>query len=360
MYYLVLIVLLLFSSIEVLSGRRSERWFNVSYLLMTFMATFRYGQMNDYFNYYMNYEHPEVYELIDPLFGILISAFKLFHIGYPVFIAFLSFTCMLLSYRFFYKSCGYSCISLLMFYSYTFMMCPMSSIRQGICLALLMYMFPLLVEKKNKLFYLGVVVGCFIHLSFIVVLVLPMMIKLNIYNKKYIIYVVGILTAFAFLGISVAAFLPIDRITAYEEGDSSSTLIRMGLRVLVISPLLLFNPDENTDGYYAKAICLIGYGLYCVFSFNDLMAGRLEYYFRSFVFLFAAFLVQNHLRTSRMLAQLSLLLLVHVFLWLKNIDAGIESMSYREGVTVFNFPYISVFDKSELKEYSGIDTHGLE
>ena len=360
MYYIVLAILLLFSSIEVLTGKRSERWFNVSYLLMTVMATFRYGQMDDYFNYYFNFEHPEVYGLIDPLFGLLIGLFKAFSIGYPVFIALLSLTCMLLSYRFFLKNCGYSCISLLMFYSYTFMMCPMSSIRQGICLALLMYMFPLLVEKNKKLFYLGVFVGCFIHLSFIVVLILPFLLKLRIYNRSFVIYLVGGLTVFAFLGISVAALLPIDRVTYYEEGEGGSIIIRMGLRALIIIPVLLFKPDEKTDGYYAKAICLIGYGIYCVLSFNDLVAGRLEYYFRSFIFLYTAFLVQNYLRTSRMLAHLSLLMLVHVFLWFKNIDAGITSMSYKEGITAFNFPYISVFDKSELKEYSGIETYGLE
>lgn len=360
MYYLVLFVLIFFGTIEMLTGKRSERWFNVSYLLMTIMATFRYGQMDDYFNYYINYEHPERFELVDPLFGLLMSLFQFFSIGYPVFVAMLSLTCMLLSYRFFSKYCGYSCLSLLMFYSYTFMMCPMSSIRQGICLAMLLYMFPLLVEKRNKVFCFWVILGCFIHLSFIVTLILPILLKLKVYNKSVVIYVVLGLTVLAFLGISVSALLPIERITFYEEGEGNSIIIRMALRVLIIIPVLLFKPDEDTDGYYAKAICLIGYGLYCVMSFNDLVAGRLEYYFRSFIFLFAAFLVQNYLRTSRMLAHLSLLMLVHVFLWFKNIDAGIDRMAYKEGITAFNFPYISVFDKSELKEYSGIDTYGLE
>lgn len=360
MYYFVLCVLITFSAIEVLTGKRSERWFNVSYLLMTFMATFRYGQMDDYFNYYINYEHPEIYGLIDPLFGLLIGAFKAFSIGYPVFIALLSFICMLLSYRFFYKDCGYSCISLLLFYGYTFMLCPMSSIRQGICLALLMFMFPWLKEKKNKRFYFWVIVGCFIHLSFIVCLILPFLLNLKIYNKTYIIYMALGLTAFAIVGISVTAFLPIDRLATYQEGEGASVIVRMALRILIILPVFLFYPDEETDGYYAKAICLIGYAMYCVLSFNDLVAGRLEFYFRSFMSLYAAFLVQNYIRTSRMMTQLGALVVLHVFLWFKSVDAGIDRMYYREGITALNFPYISVFNKAELKEYSGIDTFGLE
>lgn len=360
MYYIVLFILIMFSVIEVMSGKRSERWFNVSYFLMTVMATFRYGQMDDYFNYYINYEHPEVYGLIDPLFGLLIGLFKLFGIGYPVFIAVLSLGCMLLSYRFFHKDCGYSCISLLTFYGYTFMMCPMSSIRQGICLAMLMFMYPWLKEKNNKRFYSWVIVGCFIHLSFIVVLILPWLLNLRIYNKPYILYVALGLTAFALVGISVTAFLPLDRLATYEEGEGASIFIRMALRILIIFPVFLLEPEEDTDGYYAKAICLIGYAIYCVLSFNDLVAGRLEFYFRTFICLYVAFLVQNYVRTSRMLASLGLLMFVHIFLWFKNIDAAIDRMNYKEGITVFNYPYISVFDKSELSEYSGIDTYGLE
>ncbi len=360
MYYLVLFILIMFSAIEVVSGKRSERWFNVSYFLMTVMATFRYGQMDDYFNYYINYEHPEIYGLIDPLFGLLIGVFKAFSIGYPVFIALLSLTCMLLSYRFFHKDCGFSCLSLLTFYGYTFMLCPMSSIRQGICLALLMFMFPWLKEKKNKRFYFWVIVGCFIHLSFIVALILPWLLKLKIYNKVIVIYMALGLTAFAIVGISVTAFLPLERLATYQEGEGASIIIRMALRILIIIPVLLFEPEEGTDGYYAKAICLIGYAMYCVLSFNDLVAGRLEFYFRSFICLYAAFLVQNYVRTSRMLANLGLLMFVHIFLWIKNVDAAIDRMNYKEGITAFNFPYISVFNKAELNEYSGVDTFGLE
>ena len=47
-------------------------------------------------------------------------------------------------------------------------------------------------------------------------------------------------------------------------------------------------------------------------------------------------------------------------LFWKNMSVEIERMEYKEGTTVLNFPFISVFDKSELKEYSGIDTFGLD
>ena len=103
MYYIVLTILVFFSSIEVVTGLRSRRWFNLSYILMTFMATFRYGQMDDYFNYNINYENPDIYMDIDPLFGLLILLFKSISLEYTVFVAIISLSCMLLSYRFFVR-----------------------------------------------------------------------------------------------------------------------------------------------------------------------------------------------------------------------------------------------------------------
>lgn len=360
MYYLVLVILVSFSGIEIFTGKRSFLWFNISYFLMTFMATFRYGQMDDYFNYYINYEHPDLYMIVDPLFGLLILAFKSISIGYPVFIALLSLVCMLLSYRFFRDECECSCLSLLLFYGFTFLNCPMSAIRQAICLALLMHIFPLLRQHKYKSYYVWVLIGSFIHLSFAVVLILPMLLKLRIYNEAYVVYLVAGLAALAFVGISIVQFIPMDRIAFYEGGEGASILFRMALRILIIIPVLMFYPEEETNGYYAKAICIIGFALYCLLSFNDLVAGRLEYYFRTFICLFAAYLLSNNTKTSRMLSHLSLLAVLHIFLWFKNIDAGIERMSYREDITAFNFPYISVFDKSELQEYSDVGTYGLE
>ena len=172
----------------------------------------------------------------------------------------------------------------------------------------------------------------------------------------------GAFTVFAIVGISVMQFLPFDseRLSFYEGSEGVGIMMRMILRVLIIIPVLLYKPDFGTDGYYAKAICLIGYLLYCFFSFNDLIAGRFEYYFRSFICLFVAYLVSNHEWKFRASTQLVLIMVVHMFLWYKNIDAEIERWSYREGITPLNYPYISVFNKSQLKETCDIDVFGLD
>lgn len=360
MYYLVLSLLVFFSCVEMLWGQKNKIWFYVSYFLMTVVATFRYGQMDDYFNYNLNYENPEVYEETDPLFGIIIFSFKFLGFDYTVFVAVISFTCMALSFRFFKDVCNESCLSLLIFYGYTFMLCPMSAIRQGLCLALLLYIYPLLRDKRNYLYYFYVVVGCFIHFSFIIVIFLPILLKYKIYNQTWIWFLFIGFSVLAFIGLSIASLLPFDRIIYYEEGEGNNIWLRMALRILLILPVLLTNPIEESNGYYAKAICLIGYVLYCGLSFNDLVAGRIEYYFRTFLCLFVAEELKKQELSFSIISRLGTLMVLNVFLWFKNVDAGIERMGYREDITAYNFPYISVFNKSDLKKYSSMETYNLE
>ena len=106
MYHIILIVLLLFSSIELFTGKKSVLWFNVSYFLMTIIAVFRYGQMDDYFNFFQYYEAPSIYMEIDVLYGALIMLFKVCSIHFIIFSAFFSLFCMVLAYRFFCKGLG--------------------------------------------------------------------------------------------------------------------------------------------------------------------------------------------------------------------------------------------------------------
>ena len=361
MYQLILLILIFFSCIEIFSGKRSHLWFHISYLLMTFVAVFRYGQMDDYFNYFQYYEDPSIYMEVDILYGAITQLFKACSIHYIVFSAFVSLLCMVLAYRFFAQDCEYSCLSLLIFYCYTFLLCcPLGAFRQGICLSILLFFYHRIKDNKDKAFYFWGIVGSFIHLSFIVLLILPYLMRLKIYNASFVVYAIIGLSALAFVGISIAQFLPFERITYYQEGEGVGIWLRMGLRILMIVPVLLCKPDYGSDGYYAKAICLIGFALYCVLSFNDLVAGRLEYYFRTFLCLFAAYYIANYEWKFRASVQLFLLLVVHLVLWYKNMSVEIERMEYKEGTTVLNFPFISVFDKSELKEYSGIDTFGLD
>ncbi len=353
MYQLVLIILVIFSFIEVFTGKRSRIWFNIAYLLMCFIAIFRYGQLSDYFSYMTYYNNPALYEQIDPLFGGIIFCFKSLSLDFEVFMSSISALCMFLPYRFFKEDCGYSCIGLLLFYCFGFLMCPMEATRQGICLALLLYLYPAIKHKNYVKFYVCVFIGCFIHLSFIVVSIIPFIASLKFFNKTCVIYALVGLTLFAFTGSVLSTlFQPFQRVMAYEDSNGESILLQMMLRILIILPVLLYKPKQGSDGYYSKAICITGYALYCLLSFNTLVAGRVEYYFRTFLCLFVAYVSLRpaflFLRSSMM----TLLIALHVFIYFKSLYAVLTWYQYHNDVTVFNFPYISVFNEEDFAKYS--------
>ena len=264
----------------------------------------------------------------------------------------------------------------------------MSALRQAVCLSLLLCSYSMLVEKKKILFFLMVGIGSLIHLSFFAVALIGLLYDIRIYNKPIIIVIAVLATGLMLSGVDLTAVV-INRI-GFENRtirDVSSgafdNLIQLALRLILMVPLLLFRPAYGSNGYYAKAICLIGYVLYCLLSSQILVAGRIEYFFRTFLCLFVAELSRglgskysfisirisprrNRKPTAKKafanmrMAVLSLFVLAHVVLFYKNLGGFISQGSYKDNVTIYNFPYISIFDKSAIDYYTDIDKYNYD
>ena len=340
---------------------------------MTLMAIFRFGQLGDYFTYYYLYQNPIASR--DLIFILYAYLFKIFGLGYQFFLTVTELIIFALAFPFFYRTCKGSLISLFLFYTYTFMVCPMSALRQAICLSLLLYSYSLLVEKKKIKFFIIVGIGSFIHLSFFTAFLIGWLYDKKIYNKPVFLFVIFFASFIMLSGIDLTASIRGLFDNRSVQGDASSSfdnLFQLGLRLILVFPLLLFKPPYGTDGYYSKAICVIGFVLYCVLSSNILVAGRIEYFFRTFLCLFVADL---SLRLKPQMADLdntnsyrgiyismrrivlSLFVFVHVALFFKNIDGFISQGNYREGITVLNFPYISIFEKSDIDTYTDMNKY---
>lgn len=383
MYYLVLFILFICSLWEIISAKTSRVLFLLVYTIMTLMAIFRFGQLGDYFAYYVLYQNPILSR--DLLFILYASFFRLFDFSYQSFLTITELIIFSLAFPFFYKTCKCSLISLFIFYTYTFMVCPMSALRQAICLSLLLYSFSLLIEKKRIKFFVIVAIGTFIHLSFFTTFLIGWLYDKKFFNQPVFLFIVLFASFIMMSGIDLTASIRglfDNRSVTGAASGSFDNLIQLSLRLIIILPLLFFKPPYASNGYYAKAICIIGYVLYCVLSSNVLVAGRIEYFFRTFLCLFVAdlslrlslqlkdvnnsdidFLPSNntsyykfrkiYLNMRGMV--LSLLVFVHVILFFKNIGGFISQGNYKENVTIYNFPYISIFDKSEIDEYTTID-----
>lgn len=357
MYYFALFLLVICSLSEVFYKQPPKILFVAIYVLITLMAIFRFGQLGDYFDYYYLYQNPLL--LRDPLFIIYASTLRLVGFDYQGFVTITELICMGLAFPFFYKTCKYSFISLLAFYCYTYMVCPMSALRQAVCLSMLLYSYSLLVDGKKILFYAMVILGCFIHLSFFSVFLIGILYDKEYFNHPMLIFAVLFSALLMFVGVDFfASFRGMfsDRSVTAAEVGAFDNLIQLALRLLIVLPVFFFNPDYRSDGYYAKAICIVGFILYCLLASNLLIAGRIEFFYRTFICLFIAYLSYSYksiLRDSVLL----LLISVHVVLFFKNIGAAISQGDYVESVTVYNFPYISIFDKSEIDKYTTIDKY---
>lgn len=356
MYYFVFIVLLFFSVIEISTAKRNLFWFNVSYLLMFLMAFFRYGQLADYFNYEDVYVFPENTGIFksdtDPLFFYLIESFKFWGVSYQGFVMIVAMVTMGLSYPFFYKQCKGSIFALMVFYCYVFLILPMSAIRQGICLAMVLYGFSLLLEGKKIKYYILVFIGMFVHFSMIACILIAFLYDKKFFNAKFITWGVLGVTCFAIITPDLTSYLP-EFIVGKSLGEyGESKLLQVLIRFLLILPVIFVKPDRGSDVYYAKAICIVGYVIYCLFSFIPTASARMEFYFRVFLCLYVASLVLSSERIYLGNFILGSILAIHVFLFFKNMNAAIAQGGYNQDrVTMYNFPYISIFDKEELQDY---------
>ena len=353
MYYLIFIILLFFSAIEISTYRKSFIWFAIVYSLLKLMVMFRSGQLADYFNYEMLYENPDAMgEWRDPLYFLIEKACIWLGINYEGFVFLIGGITMAFAYPFFSKCCDRSTVALLVFYSYVFLILPMSAMRQGICLGMLLWSYSLLVLGKKLLFYSIMLIGTLIHFSMMAVVLIGLFYNKDWYNRGFIKWVVLGLTIFALITPDLTQYIP-DILGDRSLGEyEDSRLAQMAIRALLIIPVLFIKPEYGTHGYYAKAICIIGYCLYCCLAFSSLIAGRFEFLFRVFYCLFVAHVLFNMGKVYLEHFLLGAILMVHIVLFFKNMDAAITQCDYdRERVTAFSFPYISVFDKEELEYY---------
>ena len=351
MYYIVFTLLLFFSIIEIYTRKNNKIWFVICYVLMTAMAIFRYGQLTDYFNYEAYYDDPGAVAR-DPLYAAIMVFCNTIGVSFVFFSIITDILMMGLSLPFFWKLCKGYLTPLFVFYCYIFLLFPMSGLRQGTCIAVLLYCFLFLLRRKKKLFYVTAIFFSFIHFSMIIVIIIGLLYDKKFYNSKFIGWMILGCSVFALVTPDLTPYIPEFLSNKSIGGYEDSRIVQVVLRAMLILPVVYLKPIYGSLGYYAKAICIIGYCLYCSLSFSTLIAGRLEFYFRVFLCLFVTYVLCYENRSYIRKPILISILLIHAVLFFKNINSFIAQGEYNEEkVTMFNFPYISLFDKDELDNY---------
>lgn len=352
MYYFVFYLLLFCGLKEIYCHKSNKMFFILAYSMMSFMVMFRYGQLTDYFNYEYIYDDPDIAGISDPLYFALTKFCKGIGIGYQLYVIMIGALSMFLAFHFFDYYCNKSCVALFFFYCYVFLMLPMNAIRQGVCLCALLWGFRLLLEKKIKTFCAIALFGAFFHFSTLVLILLALLYDKKFYNSKLVVVILMLFSIIAIITPDFSSYFPGflgDKFTGESEDIKIMQII---IRVLLILPVIYIKPEYGSSGYYAKAICIIGYCVYCMLSFHSLFAARIEVYFRTFICLFSVYIYLSDKKGTYNKSILLYMMVIHSVLFYKNMNAAIEQGDYDTNkVSMMNFPYVSIFDQEELKQY---------
>lgn len=357
MYYLLLLLIIFALFLELETRKPHALTFYVIYFLMTCLCVFRYGQGTDYFNYEIMYlASAELNSWVfEKDYGFAYLCHILVNLGLPYqyFSALIAFISMVIAYPFFNKICNKSIFPIFIFYAYIYFIYPMSGIRQGLTIAILLgLMYPMLHQKKYIYYYLILAVGCTIHLSLLITALLPFIINLKVKKKNlYIIILVSSLILFLNLNFSVLLVSFSDRTSAYIEDTASSSMLPKILRFLIIIIILSIRDSTlGQENFKIRNILIFGYVVYSILSFSETLAGRFETYFRVFEMLFIFILIYKSISfKKRKLYNIAFFLLYFV-LWFKNVQSQIDQGKYIN-TSILSYPYISIFHQNEISKY---------
>ena len=346
------------------AARQGAFW--VCFLLLAAMLVLRYGQGTDFFAY-QNYYYQMSDTVIDvPVPGVhgeigyqfLTNVFRVLHLPFEAFIAFLSLIqmgCLLRFFRRYHIDCVFSLLLAVPTLYFTYFV---SGMRQGVVLAVFLgILFPML-EKKQYLAYIAVTILCtLMHSASIVFLAALIAQKIRKVSTLQILTVVAWLA-----GILIASPLAQSLIAAsdiwairYYLKDAGISLAAASERLLFLGIVtwLYFKLDRlgKTNAIFTLAYrCyLMAMALYGLLICNGTTASRMASTMRYVEIYLLVYAIAQMPRFSRYLVTLALLAL-ESFMLVKNINTAIQQGPYRPGVDVMNFPYVSVFNEDVIYE----------
>lgn len=359
MYYFILLLLFL----SLFFSDSKNRYYRLLLFLLTVLLMFRYGQGTDYINYkyhYSNIAKMSVFQGVS-YYGLDIGYIyinKLFSSGLRVsfecFIAIISFFMMLALNRFIKKYSSRPVVSLLFFYPTYFLTYYMSTIAQGIVLALFIgVMIDVLIRKRYLIYILLCVICSMIHFSGIILFVGLLVAITNIKNIRFLLF--GALF-FNFLTIGLSKSIPL--VSVYYETPSFLSILEKTLWVSIILYLSRKQLLNKTNSALLSLYC-IGFVISMSFIWFPTVSSRIGVYFRILEIVLLPTLLKNdgrnnngvYFKISNHKCRLAfvLLLLASIIMFCKNINQYLVNGKYYNK-SFFSYRYISVFEKDALMD----------
>lgn len=336
---------------------------------LTAMLALRYGQGTDWLGYLkLNQQAPDVIDFSAPFY---VSGNFHSEIGWKVLnnvwrtvgldFFWLSFILavgeMLLVYRFLVRFRAVTPVALLVAYPVVYLIWFFSSLRQGLVMAVFAgVLVPLLLDRKYVVYVAVCAFMALFHVIALALLVVPVVCAI-VKTPRSIAIAMGVCVVGGV--VSVFALRPL--LVTFEyymyiyATISWASIVRRLAVAAFVAGLAFANTkagrelDEEVN--LLLVIFFLGTGLYVALCGNSLIAGRVS----------ALFTIVEIALIPRLIAALPkravigcvlVVALVSAGMTVKNIQAEREQSFNAEGVTLLNFPYISVFNKDDLHLYS--------
>ena len=353
--------------------------------ILLFMLCFRYGQGTDYNAYEVQYtslnstsslfinllDHGELG------WYVLLMSFKRLGCSFSVFLGILSFVMMASTIRVINKYSPYRILSLLLFYPTFYLTYYYSAIRQGIVLSIFLgFGIQWLIEKKYIKYFIMVVVLLMLHASAVVLFIIPVALVFKDKRPaKYIIAALGFMVVAGYTGIlnSLAARFGIHPSYFTVSISYMAILLRAILFYIVHIMYKASRNELNAENriedvmYY---IYVVGFIMYIMFAFSGTLSQRMTMPMKGIEIILIPMLAAkiNNYRKEGLISRTkpflylgiggsSILLVMAVVVlaldveMVKNINSYLVQGNYYDWVNVFNYPYVSVFNKEDIFKY---------
>lgn len=357
-------------------GIRLLRLNSLPWFIMTVLMSLRYMQGTDYIGHWKEFN--EVVSALDfteiiqnrhnihfELGWMLLNRILYnFGISFEVLILIISFAEMLLIRRFMKRYCPRFenvclCVIFPAFYYYY----CISFVRQGLVMCIFMGAMFQLYEEKKYLKYIFLTLLCItIHqvaLVYFVFLILGYLSRLNIGNfllyPCIICFFLGILLFKT--GIDTYVYMRIPFIIAcHFDVQMSYGAVLYRLFWIVLISYMCNRVEMEAFSKKLYFIYLSSIMLFFFFSGYTMFVNRA---FSMYTYVLEFYFISKYLDEKKEEGRLktnilkAVLPIVMAVILIKNMNGSIVQMSYGDGISFINYPYISVFDKDDYRDLTG-------
>lgn len=367
LYLIVFLFLIALSVWEYIKGPGKVQYY-IALGVLSFLLVFRYGQGTDYLSYAtIFYEAPKLFDFQqlltvdlhgEPGWIFICALFRQLGLPFELLAILLSVLFMWCLHRFIQRYCKYSVIALLLAFPTVYLTYAASALRQAFALFVFLgFLLPLLEKRKYILYCLITVVCALMHASALVFLAAPVL-RFFYLNWRRMAVLSVLAAVVGFLLSKLMFYVP--QLNYYSY--STPSVLAIGERCISTAVIIFAfweylstkseKRPENKAVSLLLQIYLLSTLIYLFFWWNALISSRFCVYFKAVEIALFALAIKSG--GKRALAVVCYCLALCVVLYYKNIGSYISQGNYYDFVNVFNYPWISIFNKERILDYCNI------